>query len=203
MLDHCRRTGTWILADEVYERLFFGGWRRLCAVSFLDIATARRPAGGGAQLLQELPDDRLAPGLAGAARRPPGRAHGQADRVQHLLRAGVRAARRPGGAGAWPTRSRRVWCAPAGLPRPLVPGCCRRCPACWWRRPRAACTPSSAPRARTTRWPGQAPGGRGTAWAWRRARPSGPEAEGWLRWCFASRDRAGWTRAWTGWRRWL
>ncbi|MFY8103692.1 MAG: aminotransferase class I/II-fold pyridoxal phosphate-dependent enzyme, partial [Ramlibacter sp.] len=24
ILDHCRRTGTWILADEVYERLYFG-----------------------------------------------------------------------------------------------------------------------------------------------------------------------------------
>jgi aspartate/methionine/tyrosine aminotransferase len=24
LLDHCRRTGTWIVADEVYERLFYG-----------------------------------------------------------------------------------------------------------------------------------------------------------------------------------
>jgi aspartate/methionine/tyrosine aminotransferase len=24
LLDHCRRTGTWIIADEVYERLFYG-----------------------------------------------------------------------------------------------------------------------------------------------------------------------------------
>ena len=24
ILDHCRRTGTWIVADEVYERLWFG-----------------------------------------------------------------------------------------------------------------------------------------------------------------------------------
>jgi aspartate/methionine/tyrosine aminotransferase len=38
LLDHCRRTGTWILADEVYERLFFGG--AACAPSFLDIASA-------------------------------------------------------------------------------------------------------------------------------------------------------------------
>jgi aspartate/methionine/tyrosine aminotransferase len=42
LLDHCRRTGTWILADEVYERLYYAGGR--CAPSFLDIAT---------------PDDRL------------------------------------------------------------------------------------------------------------------------------------------------
>jgi aspartate/methionine/tyrosine aminotransferase len=42
LLDHCRRTGTWIVADEVYERIWFGGGP--AAPSFLDIAT---------------PDDRL------------------------------------------------------------------------------------------------------------------------------------------------
>jgi aspartate/methionine/tyrosine aminotransferase len=35
ILAHCRRTGTWIVADEVYERIFFDGD---CAPSFLDIA---------------------------------------------------------------------------------------------------------------------------------------------------------------------
>ena len=66
ILDHCRRTGTWIVADEVYERIFFGEAakaapsfgetrsgagaptsgeaRPVAAPSFLDIAT---------------PDDRL------------------------------------------------------------------------------------------------------------------------------------------------
>ena len=38
ILDHCRRTGTWIIADEVYERVFFGGAET--APSFLDIAEA-------------------------------------------------------------------------------------------------------------------------------------------------------------------
>jgi aspartate/methionine/tyrosine aminotransferase len=42
MLAHCRRTGTWIVADEVYERVFFGGTPS--APSFLDVAA---------------PDDRL------------------------------------------------------------------------------------------------------------------------------------------------
>jgi aspartate/methionine/tyrosine aminotransferase len=42
ILDHCRRTGTWIVADEVYERLYFGASKT--APSFLDIAS---------------PDDRL------------------------------------------------------------------------------------------------------------------------------------------------
>jgi aspartate/methionine/tyrosine aminotransferase len=37
ILDHCRRTGTWIVADEVYERLFFADGLR-AAPSFLDIA---------------------------------------------------------------------------------------------------------------------------------------------------------------------
>ena len=41
---HCRQTGTWILADEVYERLYFEVSLNRCAPSFLDIA---------------LPDDRL------------------------------------------------------------------------------------------------------------------------------------------------
>ena len=36
ILAHCRRTGTWIVADEVYERLYFRGDG--CAPSFLDVA---------------------------------------------------------------------------------------------------------------------------------------------------------------------
>lgn len=43
ILDHCRKTGTWIVADEVYERLYFGEGAKT-APSFLDIAA---------------PDDRL------------------------------------------------------------------------------------------------------------------------------------------------
>lgn len=38
LLDHCRRTGTWIVADEVYERVWFGSGAS--APSFLDLATA-------------------------------------------------------------------------------------------------------------------------------------------------------------------
>jgi aspartate/methionine/tyrosine aminotransferase len=40
ILDHCRKTGTWILADEVYERLYFEPTSNRCAPSFLDIAEA-------------------------------------------------------------------------------------------------------------------------------------------------------------------
>ena len=44
ILDHCHQTGTWILADEVYERLYYEPSANGCAPSFLDIAA---------------PDDRL------------------------------------------------------------------------------------------------------------------------------------------------
>ncbi|MDE2627127.1 MAG: pyridoxal phosphate-dependent aminotransferase [Burkholderiales bacterium] len=39
ILAHCRRTGTWIVADEVYERVYFKPGAA-CAPSFLDIAAA-------------------------------------------------------------------------------------------------------------------------------------------------------------------
>jgi len=37
LLEHCRSTGTWIVADEVYERVYFGDGG-VAAPSFLDIA---------------------------------------------------------------------------------------------------------------------------------------------------------------------
>jgi len=37
MADHCRATGTWILADEVYERLYYEAGAHGCAPSFLDV----------------------------------------------------------------------------------------------------------------------------------------------------------------------
>ena len=40
ILDHCRQTGTWIVADEVYENLYFEPTPHGCAPSFLDLATA-------------------------------------------------------------------------------------------------------------------------------------------------------------------
>ena len=38
ILAHCRQTGTWILADEVYERLYYAPTANGCAPSFLDHA---------------------------------------------------------------------------------------------------------------------------------------------------------------------
>jgi aspartate/methionine/tyrosine aminotransferase len=40
ILAHCRKTGTWILADEVYERLYYEHSENSCAPSFLDVAAA-------------------------------------------------------------------------------------------------------------------------------------------------------------------
>jgi aspartate/methionine/tyrosine aminotransferase len=40
ILEHCRKSGTWILADEVYERLYFEHAVNGCAPSFLDVAAA-------------------------------------------------------------------------------------------------------------------------------------------------------------------
>ncbi len=39
IVQHCRSTGTWILADEVYERLYYEPTPNHCAPSFLDITT--------------------------------------------------------------------------------------------------------------------------------------------------------------------
>ncbi len=39
IVDHCRVTGTWILADEVYERLYYEATTNGCAPSFLDVAS--------------------------------------------------------------------------------------------------------------------------------------------------------------------
>ena len=41
ILAHCRTTGTWIVADEVYERLYYETTEHGCAPSFLDIAAAQ------------------------------------------------------------------------------------------------------------------------------------------------------------------
>ena len=39
VLEHCRRRGIWIVADEVYERLYYGDAGERTAPSFLDIAS--------------------------------------------------------------------------------------------------------------------------------------------------------------------
>ena len=102
LLSHCRATGTWIVADEVYQRVFFDPARGSARCGSAELPRPRdagRPARRRPELLEELSHDRLAARLAGAAGGHRAVAC-QADRVQHLVRAGVRAARRPGRAGA-------------------------------------------------------------------------------------------------------
>ena len=78
---------------------------------------AGRQAGGGAQLFQELPDDGLAARLA---RHAPGddARHGQADRVQHLVRERLHPARRGRGRPAHGRGHAARRRPPEGLPRP-------------------------------------------------------------------------------------
>ncbi len=40
IVEHCRATGSWILADEVYERLYYEAPAPACAPSFLDVCDA-------------------------------------------------------------------------------------------------------------------------------------------------------------------
>jgi aspartate/methionine/tyrosine aminotransferase len=138
------RTGTWILADEVYERLYYEPTANGCAPSFLDIAE---------------PEDRLVVVHSfsksflmtgwrlGWLVMPPSltHAHGQAGGVQHLVRQRVRAARGHCRAAA-PTRSRPAWwrtcssmIASSGASRPKLS------------RPTPA--PPTTPAAQKCKWP--------------------------------------------------
>ena len=189
ILAHCRSTGTWIVSDEVYERLYYpaDGAVGACAPSFLDLIE---------------PDDRvivvhsfsksfLMTGLA------PGQPHracaadrttGQADRVQYLL-----PRRSSCSVPAWPRwrirprtcRDCRRTCVCAGTPLRKP---CRTCRGCSSVCRKGAMylflqvvgesdTLALAKRLVSEHGLGLAPGS-----------AFGPEGEGWLRWCFASRD---------------
>ncbi len=91
ILEHCRRLGIWIVADDVYERLVYDG-EDMCALVPRP-RRARRPRDQHQQLFQVVADDGLASGLDRRARGADA-GPGQADRVQHVLLAGLRAARR-------------------------------------------------------------------------------------------------------------
>jgi aspartate/methionine/tyrosine aminotransferase len=130
LLAHCRSTGTWIVADEVYERVFFGA-----AGTGVVPASGEAEAGSAAPSFLDIAgaDDRLivvhsfSKSFLMTGWRlgwPPARRHGacarQAYRVQHLVRAGVRPARRPGGAGTGSGIRSRPGRAPEGVPRHLA-----------------------------------------------------------------------------------
>ena len=128
----------------------------------------------------------------------------QADRVQHLVRAGVRAAR-----AAWPALQTApddgagAGAAHASLPRHAGRLACSDCPACRWRCRRAACTPSSASGGAERRFAGlrQAPGRRARPRAWRRAWPSATRRKAGCAGALRHATRRGSTTGWPGWQR--
>ncbi len=141
LLDFSRRTGIWIISDEVYNRLYFDGD---VAPSILQIAEDGDRVLLGQQLFQGLGDDRLAARLADASvgRRRPARRHDAIRQQRH-------GRRHPGGGGRGdPTRASR-WSPRSGsasrpastspmskLARDAATSSCRQSRA-------AACMPSS------------------------------------------------------------
>ena len=187
LLAHTRRTGTWILADEVYERLYFSGG---CAPSFLDVAE---------------PDDRLVVAHSfsksflmtgwrlGWLVLPQG--GGVLDAVGKLIEFNTSCA---------PVFVQRGALAGLACVDSIVPGLVQHLQAC---RDRLVAGLQALPGVQVAAAPGgmyaffRVPGqddslafakelvarhGLGLA-------PGvafGPEGEGWLRWCFATRDLA-------------
>ena len=183
------RHGIWIVADDVYERLVLSRRARRRAPSFLDLADAGRARRQHQQLLEVVADDRLAAGLdrraAGADARPR-----QADRVQHVVRAGVRAARRRRRDRATARRSSRARARGCGAR--AIPARRRAARDC---RGIEVAPPPGAMYAffrvdGARRQPRvlQAARARGAARASRRAVAFGPEGEGFVRWCFAASE---------------
>ena len=186
ILDHCRRTGTWIVADEVYERVWFGAGR--AAPSFLDIAT---------------PDDRVVAvgSFSKAFLRTGWRLgwlvlpRGQLDAVGKLIEFNSSCA---------PVFVQRGGLAALAMADDFVPGLVARLQAgrdalqpalaalpgvvaalppggmyVWFRAPGADDSLAFAKRLVAEVGLGLAPGA-----------AFGDEGEGWLRWCFASQDTA-------------
>jgi len=190
LLDHCRSTGTWIVADEVYERIFFarGSAATTCAPSFLDLADA---------------DDRLivvhsfsksflmTGWRLGWLVVPPGAAPQFAKLIEFntscapvfVQRAGLAALERA--ASFVPGLVERLRaCRDTLLPRLReVPGVQVATPRgglyAFFRAPGSDDSLAFAKRLVQEAGVGIAPGA-----------AFGPEGEGWLRWCFASREPA-------------
>lgn len=186
LLDHCRKTGTWILADEVYERIWFGGTST--APSFLDIAS---------------PDDRLVVAHSfsksllmtgwrlGWLVLPPG----QEATVAKMIEFNTSCA---------PVFVQRGGLAGLAMADDFIPGLVARLQAC---RDRLVAGLARLPGVTVARPPGgmyaffrlegeddslalakRLVTGHGLGLA--PGASFGPEGEGWLRWCFASRDPA-------------
>jgi len=185
LLAHCRRTGTWIVADEVYERLYFGG---RCAPSFLDIATPEDRVVVAHSFSKSFLMTGWRLGWMVLPATP-----GVRDAVGKLLEFNTSCA---------PVFVQRAGLAALGLADTLVPRITAHLQAC---RDRLVAALQTLPRVQVA----PAPGG---MYAFFRVDDEddslalakrlftehglglapgaafGPEGEGWLRWCFASQD---------------
>jgi aspartate/methionine/tyrosine aminotransferase len=188
LLAHCRSTGTWIVADEVYERISFAGdgARAVCAPSFLDIADA---------------DDRLivvhsfsksflmTGWRLGWLVLPSGMASSLAKLIEFntscapvfVQRAGLAALAQAGGFVPGLVERLKA-CRDTLLPRlKAVPGVTVATPPgglyAFFRAPGSDDSLAFAKRLVESAGVGLAPGA-----------AFGAEGEGWLRWCFASHD---------------
>ncbi len=186
ILAHCRRTGTWVVADEVYERLYYGP--EGCAPSFLDVANADDRV----VVVHSFSKSFLMTGWRlGWLVLPQGHLEAMGKLIEFT-------------SSCAPVFVQRGGEAALGLAQTLVPGLRQRMQSC---RDRLV--------AGLVRLPGvevaAAPGGmyaffrvqgQGDSLAFAKRLVSefglglapgaafGPEGEGWLRWCFASKDPA-------------
>jgi len=187
VLAHCRGTGTWIVADEVYERIYFGDGAA-CAPSFLDIAD------GDDQLVvvHSFSKSFLMTGWRlGWIVHPPGLAPTFAKLIEFntscapvfVQRAGL-AALAEAGVFVPDLVARLRTCRDILLPRlAALPGISVATPSgglyAFFSVAGQGDSLAFAKRLVAEAGVGLAPGS-----------AFGPEGEGWLRWCFASRDPA-------------
>jgi aspartate/methionine/tyrosine aminotransferase len=190
LLEHCRRTGTWILADEVYERLYYSdeaaAGRPPCAPSFLDLAGP----GDRVVVVHSFSKNFLMTGWRLGWMVLP---EGMADAMAKLIEFNTSCS---------PVFVQRAGLAALGAAGSLVPGVTAHMRRC---RDMLAGALQAVPGVEFSSPPGgmyvflRVPGeGDSLALAKRLVTQAGlglapgvafgPEGEGWLRWCFASRD---------------
>ncbi len=111
ILAHCRRHGIWLVADDVYERLYYRDAAR-AAPSFLDLAAPDERVISTNSFSKSWLMTRMAAGLDRRASRTHA-GPGQAHRIQHVVLARVRPARGPRGDHARRAHRRAYACAVA------------------------------------------------------------------------------------------
>ena len=191
ILEHCRRHGIWIFADDAYERLYYANGThgpRPLAPSFLDICDPRRPRRQHQHLLQILADDRVPAGLdRGAASRwsaqlPKLIEYNTSCAPEFVQRAGTVAVTQ--GEEVVTRTVQRFRAARDFLVRAPARHAGRRGGHAAGRHVRR----SSASPAWRTAWTSASAWWPSRGWGSRPASPSAPEGEGFIRWCFAASE---------------